>query len=274
MVLVLKVLSSGVNLVGKVSAGPPPSRTPTPTVTRTPTPSPTRTPTPSPTRTPTPSATRTPSPTATRTPSPSPTRTVTPTRHPSATPTQKPLQWCHFWWWWGGCYEHQATDCEWYEWNGRCPGPSVTPTITITPTIVPSGTPEATPTGVPVTCEGKGNDANGHECGWSEPLWEPPKYEAAVCTRPLPRNVRIDKIVRKSPTTEEVFWSEPEGNFDFFALTYGYEQHNLPMGIPYIQKEARNVTVNGLHDNVKAIFELWAFNGNSCAARSDRIWSN
>ncbi len=186
-------------------------------------------PTPTPTNTPVPTVTNTPIPTATSTPEPTPTDEPTPTEV-QPTPTDE--------------VRPTPTDVE--------------PTKEITPT------PEKHE-----TCEGKGNDENGHPCGWSPEPYRSPEYKPTVCSVSVPLKPTL-KYGRKSNTVVELTWNENDTNTTHWAISYGLTKDNLIYGIPFLPKESRRIDINGLNSK-NWWFQLIRYNTGDCAVRSDVV---
>lgn len=184
-----------------------------------------------------------------------------------------------------------------------CPNPSPTPVASPTPLPTPEPTPyhsvcrenscvqveglgdnacksdedcvqpEETPAPVVVSCEGIGNDADGHPCGWSPPLWTPPEYKPSVCSVALPEAV-TPAYVPVNDTSVKLVWTADDTNTTAWTLSWGYEKDSLPYGLPdgiKLTKEAREYTVGNLEPNTIRWFELTRWNGDNCAVAGARI---
>lgn len=156
------------------------------------------------------------------------------------------------------------------------PSPSSTPVATpvaspvASPTSQPDPTPEATPRATPEASPCTGIQENGHECGWSPPLYTPPEYKPAVCTVALPTPV-TPKYEAISETSVKLTWDADDTNTTHWSISYGYDKDNLPYGTGNLPKEAREFTVNDLQPGTVKWFELARWNGDECAVYGQRI---
>jgi hypothetical protein len=176
---------------------------------------------------------------------------------------------CTDWEWWG-CKRWTQYDLSHASFKLSCVEPSVTPTLTPTPTETqeckdcePTPTGEPTPTPKEETCEGRGNDAQGHPCGWSEPIWTPPEYKPPVCTVEVPKLASNPQYSRTGDSVK-ITWEHDNTNLTKWNINYGTDKDNMPYGIPFLPKEAREITLNGLTWNGVTWVALCGWNTDMC----------
>ena len=116
--------------------------------------------------------------------------------------------------------------------------------------------PEVTPTPTQEPCRDL-----GYGCGGS-PSFDPPKYSAPVCTVEVPKQASNPQY-HKSNGAVKITWEHDGTNLSKWSLNYGYDKDNMFMGIPYIEKDAREVTLNGLQNKTTWV-AICAYNGDSC----------
>ena len=167
------------------------------------------------------------------------------------------------------------------EWlNGPCPEPEPTPTPTEEPEfhsvcrenscVLVEGEgesdckvdedcqPEVTPTPTQEPCRDL-----GYGCGGS-PSFDPPKYNPPVCT------VEVPKLASNTQPTRigdhiRVNWQHDGTNISKWSVNYGLDKDNMPMGIPSIVREAREVDFLAPWSGHTWI-ALCGYNGNDCAS--------
>jgi hypothetical protein len=159
--------------------------------------------------------------------------TVTPTAYPTTTPTVVPTS-----------------------------TPTVEPTRQPDPTPTPTVEPTSEPTPTPEENKCEGTDSNGHPCGWSPEPYRSEEYKPPVCTAGIPKPASNPTYERQGESVV-IRWLHDGTDITKWALTYGYERDNMPMGIPEIMKEAREVTLNGLQNRTVWV-SILGFNGNEC----------
>jgi hypothetical protein len=151
----------------------------------------------------------------------------------------------------------------------RTPTPTSTPTPTIvddcigdciemtpTPSVRPTEKPEE-----PKKCQGE--SYTGDFCGWSPPVSPQESYSPSVCTVAKPKPASNPQYHKGEGV--KITWEHDGTNIDKWSLNYGYDRHNMFMGIPYLQKEAREVTIFGLQNKTTWV-SICGFNGNDCEA--------
>lgn len=131
------------------------------------------------------------------------------------------------------------------------PEPTSTPIIEPTVTIEPTDNP-IEPTKEPDNY--KTPEITDHNSAGS--------YEAPKCNVELPKVASNPQYVRIGDTVR-IRWQHNGDNLSKWSLNYGYDRDNMFMGIPFIQREAREIDINGLQKKT-TWFALCSWNTDQC----------
>ena len=124
------------------------------------------------------------------------------------------------------------------------PRATCTPRVTATPTPTEVVEPSVTPTDEP---EPTNEPTATPEPRRAEPQEAVviPEFHAPVCTVEVPKQA-VDLKYKRSGNTVNISWQHDGTNITKWSLNFGYSPDNMPMGINYMQKEARSVDLNGI----------------------------
>ena len=166
--------------------------------------------------------------------------------------------------------------CQVLPWLPQC-NPNPSPTPSPEPTIEPSVSPEPSIEPCDGECEPEPSvepspEVSGctQKCGWSPEPNKAPEYKEPVCSVSLPQRPSFT-FSRVDPITVKMFWNEDDTNTTHWSISYGYSEHDLVYGIPYLPKEAREATITNLEPNAHVWLELARWNSNQCAVYSERL---
>lgn len=150
-------------------------------------------------------------------------------------------------------------------------GPSVTPVcagsaicqpIKTDPTITKAPSPEHIPQ---PTDEVRPTPGNGSpEQSTENPGTSPHEdYKPATCTVPIPPLPTNPQSTIHGKTLH-ITWTHDGTNITKWSLAYGYTPHSLLYGIPEIDKNAREVTIDGLDLTRHVWIQLTGYNTGTC----------
>lgn len=170
---------------------------------------------------------------------------------------------------------HNGTD---YLGQCRLPTPRPSPTSSPRPSVVPSATPTPRPTpSISPRCEddcdeptpspsalpSASPDTCKENCGWSPTFPHDLKYDPPVCTTEVPKPAENTQY-KKDDGNVTVSWEHDGTNLTAWSLNYGKTPDDMPYGIPFMQREAREVTVGGIEWEGELWFALCGYNGGNC----------
>lgn len=163
------------------------------------------------------------------------------------------IPWCYRWYgftcwgWTTKCLEHKLV----------CELPDPTPSPLINPSPSPVTPIEPSPISLsnpPSSCR---ESCDKHV--------EPP-----VCSKTLPNKPSFT-FVPVYPNGLTMNWFENDENTTNWAISYGYSQENLDMGVPFLPIGARSYTIQGVDLNRHVWMQLHRFNTGECRVSSDVV---
>ena len=133
---------------------------------------------------------------------------------------------------------------------------------TATPTEMPEPTQEPEPTEEPEPSVTVTQTPRVHVPGPQNPFVIP-EYHAPQCSVETPKTAENPQYSKVGDAVT-VYWQHDGTNIDKWSITYGKGRHDMPYGIPFIQKEARSVTLNGISWTGNVWVSICGYNTDYC----------
>jgi hypothetical protein len=196
---------------------------------------------------------------------------------------------CTDWEWWG-CSRWTQYDLSHASFKVNCVAPTLTPTNTPVPTatctpiptatstpeptatpVEPTETPMPTPIEVEPTKEPEITEAPkkeeckdvGYGYNGSPNTDNRVEYNSPVCTVEVPKGA-VNPQYNRNGNSVKITWDHDGTNLTKWSINYGTDKDNMPYGVPYLPKEAREITLNGLTWNGTTWVAVCGYNTDQC----------